>query len=242
MRSDFTDITVVLDRSGSMASCREAAEGGLNEFIASQKGQPGRANLTLVQFDTEYEFVYKGAPIQEVGKCYLKPGGMTALYDAVGRAIEETGERLRRMPEHERPGLVMFLIITDGQENASKRFTSQRIRDMIEHQQNKYSWQFSYLGANQDAFQEGTAMGIQKSSIANYDTRNSVMAFEALSNNATRMRGMSASGQVVCCSYTDSERRSMVAEDADPTQVLPSGWTSGTYADQTQKMSGVNQQ
>ncbi len=89
-------MTVVLDRSGSMQICREAAEGGLNTFIEEQKKQPGETLFSLVQFDTEYEFVHKGTPIKEVSPFQLVPRGMTALLDAVGRAIVETGERLAR--------------------------------------------------------------------------------------------------------------------------------------------------
>src|SRR5687768_7332033 len=90
MRSDLTDITLVVDRSGSMAEVRDDAEGGVNTFIAQQAKQPGEALLTLVQFDTEYEFLHTGVPIQNVSRYELVPRGMTALLDAVGRAINET--------------------------------------------------------------------------------------------------------------------------------------------------------
>ena len=160
MRNDLTDVTVVLDRSGSMQSCRDDAEGGLNTFIEEQKKQPGETLFTLVQFDTEYEFVHKGKPIRDVGPCELVPRGMTALLDAVGRAIAETGERLAAMPEPDRPGLVVFVIVTDGQENSSKEYTKPQIKEMIERQQNDYKWQFTFLGANQDAFAEAHGIGI----------------------------------------------------------------------------------
>ena len=90
MRNDLSDVTVVLDRSGSMSSCRDEAEGGLNAFIEEQKKHVGETVFTLVQFDTEYEFVHKGKPIREVGPCELVPRGMTALLDAVGH-IAATG-------------------------------------------------------------------------------------------------------------------------------------------------------
>jgi hypothetical protein len=98
MRTDLTDITMVIDRSGSMESIRTDAEGGINTFIDSQKTEPGEALLTLVQFDTEYEFVHKGAAIGSVPKFTLVPRGSTALLDAVGRAINETGARLAAIP------------------------------------------------------------------------------------------------------------------------------------------------
>ena len=93
MRPDLTDITLVVDRSGSMAEVREDAEGGVNTFIGQQAKEPGEALLTLVQFDTEYEFLHTGVPVQSVPKYELVPRGMTALLDAVGRAINETGEK-----------------------------------------------------------------------------------------------------------------------------------------------------
>jgi hypothetical protein len=111
MKADLTDITLVVDRSSSMASVREDAEGGVNTFITDQAKEPGEALLTLVQFDTEYEFLHKGVPVSQVPKYELVPRGMTALLDAVGRAINETGERLSKMPDQDRPSLVIFVVM-----------------------------------------------------------------------------------------------------------------------------------
>src|SRR5262249_11881777 len=168
MRQDLTDLTVVLDRSGSMHTCRSDAEGGLNSFIAKQKELPGECTFTLVQFDTVYEFVHKAIPLGTVPHCTLEPRSNTALLEAVGRAIVETGERLRAMPESERAALVVCVILTDGQENSSQEYTKARVREMIEHQQNVYKWQFIYLGANQDAFAEARGIGIQLAGAAGY--------------------------------------------------------------------------
>ena len=139
MKSDLTDITLVVDRSGSMEQIRQDAEGGVNSFIAQQAKEPGEALLTLVQFDTEYDFIRKGVPISQVPKYELIPRGRTALLDAVGRAINETGERLAKMDEQERPGLVVFVVMTDGLENSSVEFSKAKIKEMVEHQQDKYS-------------------------------------------------------------------------------------------------------
>ena len=122
MRSDLTDITLVVDRSGSMEQVREDAEGGVNSFIAQQAKEPGEALLTLVQFDTEYEFLHKGVPISQVPKYELVPRGMTALLDAVGRAMNETGERLAKMDEADRPGLVVFVRIAAPGKSGAKNF------------------------------------------------------------------------------------------------------------------------
>ena len=178
-KKNLTDITVVLDRSGSMSSIREEAENGLNHFISEQKEIPGYANFTLVKFDTEYEVAHKGVNIQEVGECTIEPRGMTALLDAVGKAINETGERLRDMEEASRPGLVVFVIVTDGAENSSHEFTKAQIKEMIEKQQSTYSWQFTFLGANQDAFAEASSMGIAAISTMTYSPNKAKDVFYA---------------------------------------------------------------
>ncbi len=159
MRNDLTDITLVVDRSGSMSHIKNDAEGGVNAFVRQQAMEQGNALLTLVQFDTEYEFVHRGVDIRQVPRYNLHPRGMTALLDAVGRAIHETGSRLAKMNEADRPGLVVFVIMTDGLENSSVEFTKQKVKELIDHQQTVYNWQFIFLGADQDAFGEASRMG-----------------------------------------------------------------------------------
>lgn len=209
MRSDLTDITVVMDRSGSMSSIKDEAENGLNSFIEEQKKLPGDATFTLVEFDTEYNFVHNGVPLKDVPKCKLVPRGMTALLDAVGRAVNETGDRLSKMPEDQRPGLVVFVIITDGQENASHEFTRKQIKEMIEHQTNVYNWKFTFLGANQDAFAEAASIGISAQAAANFAAKNADVAYKSAHKNLMRMRSQSMSGEQVSCSYSQDERSQM---------------------------------
>ena len=210
MRPDLTDITLVVDRSGSMASVQEDAQGGVNSFIAEQTKEPGEALLTLVQFDTEYEFLHKGVPIAEVPEYELVPRGMTALLDAVGRAINETGERLSKMDEQDRPGLVIFVVMTDGHENSSQEFSKARIKKMIESQQQKYNWHFNFLGANQDAFAEARSMGIDDSGVANYAMEKSPEAYRVLATKVGRMRKQRRAGEKVSNKFTDQERKKMV--------------------------------
>lgn len=209
MKTNYSDVTVVLDRSGSMASCRTDAEGGVNTFIEEQKKHPGECAFSLVEFDHEYNFVHKAKPVSEVQPYTLVPRGNTALLDAVGRAINETGERLAAMKEEDRPSLVVFVIVTDGQENASKEFKREQIKAMIERQQKEYNWQFTFLGANQDAFAEAGSIGVSLHAVGLYHTDKSRQAFGAASSNVTRMRTASASGQSVDNSYTDEELKSM---------------------------------
>ena len=209
MRNDLTDVTLIVDRSGSMASCQKEAENGVNHFIDEQKKQAGECLFSLVQFDTEYEFIHNGVPIKDVPKYTLVPRGMTALLDAIGRAINEAGCRLAAMPEDQRPGLVVFVIVTDGQENSSHEFKRAQIKEMIERQQSTYSWQFTFLGANQDAFAEAGALGIVANAAAGYTPTNSKIAFASAASNVTQMRAARAGGQSVNCAYTDEERTSM---------------------------------
>jgi hypothetical protein len=210
MRSDLTDITLVVDRSGSMSSVRDDAEGGVNSFIAEQAKEPGEALLTLVQFDTEYEFLHRGVPIHEVPDYNLQPRGMTALLDAVGRAINETGERLAAMHEQDRPGLVIFVVMTDGHENSSKEFTKAHIKEMIERQQRDYNWHFTFLGANQDAFAEAGAMGIRAAGAANYAAHKVAAAYGATISKVARMRQQRREGKEVDNAFTEEERKRMI--------------------------------
>jgi hypothetical protein len=182
----------------------------VNSFIAKQAEQPGDALLTLVQFDTEYEFLHKGVPISRVPKYELVPRGMTALLDAVGRAINETGERLSKTPEEQRPGLVIFVVMTDGQENSSKEFSKDRIKEMVEHQQNVYKWQFTFLGANQDAFAEAGGMGFDAAGVACFSASKFAGTYDVLGAKVARMRSQKREGKTVSNAFTDTERKEMV--------------------------------
>ncbi len=159
----YTHITFVLDRSGSMQSIVSDTIGGFNRFLEEQQQAPGRATMTLVQFDHEYEPLLVVAPLSEarpLSPRTYRPRGSTALLDAIGRAIDETGQSLAAMNEPDRPSTVLFVILTDGQENASRVFTRERVFDMISHQRAQYQWQFVFLGANQDAIAEASHLGI----------------------------------------------------------------------------------
>ena len=164
---NLTEIICVVDRSGSMAAIKTDAIGGFNQLLEDQKKlKVGRALLTFVQFDHEYEVVHNGKPIEDVPpltEATYIPRGCTALLDAVGKAIQTVGERLSKTPEDQRPAKVLVVILTDGLENASREYTKQSIKAIIDTQRNQYQWEFVYLGANQDAFAEAQSIGIQHS-------------------------------------------------------------------------------
>ncbi len=171
MKQNHADITIVLDRSGSMSNVATDTIGGFNTFLDSQKKTPGTATFTLHQFDGKFETVVNAEDIQKVQDLTSKtfvPRGMTALLDAIGRSVTDAGARLEKLPEGERPAKVIFVILTDGYENSSREFTREQIFKMVEHQKEKYSWEFVYLGANQDAIQVGGSLGINAQSSMTY--------------------------------------------------------------------------
>ena len=190
MKADYTDITLVVDRSGSMETMKADAEGGINTFISEQAQKPGECLVTLAQFDNQYELLWRGVKVGNCPRYELVPRGSTALLDAVGRTIDDTGARLAALPEAERPGLVIFVITTDGMENASQTFNRQQVREMIAHQQNVYKWQFTFLAANAEAFGEAIHLGLDSSSIAQYGYGKFFDSSKSLSSKVSRMRRM----------------------------------------------------
>jgi hypothetical protein len=208
MKKDKTDITLVLDRSGSMESVKTDTIGGVNQFINDQKKFPGEANFSLIQFDDKYDVVFDGKDLQEVqlltDHTYI-PRGMTALLDAIGKTIERTGKRLEGLAEEERPEKVVFVIQTDGYENYSKQFTTEKIADMISHQRDIYKWEFVFLGANQDAIASAAKIGIQPTHAMTYAHTpvGVACAFSSFSTNIGNYR----SDTVTSAGYTDEDRK-----------------------------------
>lgn len=171
MRENLTEMVFVLDRSGSMSGLAADTIGGFNELIEKQKKIEGDAYVTTVLFDHEYEVLHDHVALEEVAPLTDKEyfaRGSTALLDAVGRTIDAVGARLAATAEDERPEHVVFVITTDGRENSSREYTAKRVRGMIEHQQQKYSWQFVFLGANMDAVSEARKLGISAKYAADF--------------------------------------------------------------------------
>lgn len=170
-KENLTEIVCIIDKSGSMESVKKDAIGGFNSFIDVQKKVPGDAALTLILFDTIYEVCYEGKNIKDVpnlNDSSYTPCGCTALLDALGKTINSVGARLSKTLEQDRPSKVIFVILTDGEENSSREFTKKQINDMITHQKDVYKWEFIYLAANQDAIHEASYIGIKASNAFNY--------------------------------------------------------------------------
>lgn len=193
MNKHYTEIAFVLDRSGSMESCQEAAIDGFNRFLAEQQQTEGLARLTLVLFDHEYLVPVRSIPVQEVvpltNETYV-PRGMTALLDAIGQTIDELGTSLAAMPEKQRPGQVIVAILTDGFENASQHRTWADVAAAIRHQTDAYKWTFLFLGANQDAIATAAQLNIHASNSATYvaDAAGARASQRAFSRRASALR------------------------------------------------------
>lgn len=211
MKENLSELIFVLDRSGSMSFIADDAIGGFNAFLESQKKIPGEAKLSLVLFDHEYQMIYNGVDIQKVepldDKTYIARG-TTALCDAIGRTIDDVGKRLSETPEEERPSKVLVAILTDGLENASHDYERAKINYMITHQTEKYSWQFLFLAANQDAITEGLSLGIGATNSMNF-------CCDTAEGNAYAYNTLSCAASMYRCTGKMGDIKD-IAADADP--------------------------
>lgn len=164
MNEDYTHLAIVIDRSGSMSGQWKAVEGGYREIIQENKDAEGKCTVTTAAFDNQYDLLEDGTNIKNASlELPVYPRSMTALYDAVGRTIEHTRRYISKMPKKRRPAKVLFMIQTDGYENASREYNRQQIVDMIEEFQREHNWQFMFLGAEIGAVNEAKSWGIKNS-------------------------------------------------------------------------------
>lgn len=170
-KSALTELVFILDKSGSMTGLEKDTIGGFNSMLAKQKKAGGECRVTTVLFDDTYELLHDRIDLQAVRPMMerdYETGGSTALLDAVGRTIHKIGTAQRRTTEEYRADHVLFVIITDGEENASREYSAQKIKDMIERQKTKYGWEFVFLGANIDAVETAERYGISADRAADY--------------------------------------------------------------------------
>jgi uncharacterized protein YegL len=206
-RSDLTHIYFLLDRSGSMQSIKSDTEGGFAAFVEEQRKEPGDCRVTLARFDHDYDVVYSGVPVSDVPPLDLQPRGRTALLDAMGRIVTDAGAELGALAEDERPGTVIVAVMTDGHENASKEWTHSAIKSLVEQQTSVYAWQFLYMGADQDAIEVGTSLGVDARYSVTYARGRSREALAGAAAKVSRLRSARSLNPAAAMEgYTEAER------------------------------------
>lgn len=208
---NLTHVVAIVDRSGSMQTIRDDTIGGFNAFIDKQRTQPGDSTVSLYQFDDHYEVVYTGQPIAQVPGLVLEPRGSTALLDAVGRTITSTRSHLASLPEAERPGTVVVVIMTDGMENASREYTFEAIRQLIEAQEKADGWTFLFMGADQDAIKTGASLGVASARSISYSRAKTGAVWDSAAESIGRLKsaraaGMPAQAAQQAAAFTEAER------------------------------------
>lgn len=193
MKQNLTELVFILDRSGSMAGLEADTIGGFNAMLAKQKGEPGEAFVSTVLFDNESQVIHDRLPLDQVpdmtGKEYYVRG-CTALLDAVGGAIHHIGNVHKYAREEDRPERTLFVITTDGMENASRRYSYSQVKQMISRQKERYGWEFLFLGANIDAAREAARFGISEDRAVNYhaDVQGTQVVYQAVSEAVCSFR------------------------------------------------------
>ena len=193
MKKNLTEIVFILDRSGSMAGLEDDTIGGFNAMIEKQRKEAGEALVSTVLFDHETEVIHDRVDIRRIEPITRKEyyvRGSTALLDAVGGAIHHIGNVHKYAREEDRPEKTLFVITTDGMENASHKYSYARLKAMIERQKEKHGWEFLFLGANIDAAREAARFGIGADCAANYhaDSKGTNVIYETVSEAITQVR------------------------------------------------------
>ena len=204
MKKNLTELVFILDRSGSI--------GGFNAMLTRQKEQEGEANVTTILFDHEVQLLHDRFPLKAVAPLTEKDyyvRGCTALLDAIGYGVEKMVNIQRHLPENERAEKVIFVITTDGLENASKRFSYEKIRRMIEREKEQYGWEFLFLGANMDAVKEAARFGISSDRAVRFenDAQGVAVNYHVVSETVSRMR------EAPCCASIGAEWKEQIEAD-----------------------------
>lgn len=205
--TDYTHLAIIADRSGSMAGIGDDMNGGLKTFLEEQEKQPGKLLVDVVTFDSQIENPATDALVASVEFPIIKPRGSTALLDAVGMTVVRLGEKVAALDEDERPSKVIVLVVTDGYENASREYTGDQVKELVKKQQDEFSWEFVFLGANIDSFAVGGSYGFRKGATMDY------LPTAAGVSSALRSAGeyVIATRSGVAASFTDEDRSQAVS-------------------------------
>lgn len=186
MKKNLTEMVFILDRSGSMAGLEKDTIGGFNAMLQKQKREAGEALVSTVLFDNESQVIHDRVPLNRVPQLTEKEyyvRGCTALLDAVGNAVRHISNVHKYAREEDRPEKTVFVITTDGMENASRQYTYEKVKALLLHQQEQYGWEFLFLGANIDAAAEAARFGISPDRAADYhaDSQGTGVVYETVS-------------------------------------------------------------
>lgn len=197
MKKNLTELVFILDKSGSMAGLERDTIGGFNAMLDKQKVQAGECRITTVLFDHRYELLHDRTDIRAVRPITAREyrvGGSTALLDALGKTIHKIATAQKNTSEPFRAKRVMFVIITDGEENASREYAAKEVKEAIRRQKSRYGWEFIFLGANIDAVETAGRFGIDAGRAANYvpDSQGTALNFRAMSETVSAFRACGA--------------------------------------------------
>jgi uncharacterized protein YegL len=209
MKKGLTELVFILDKSGSMGGLEADTIGGYNSMLDKQKAVKGECHITTALFDHSYRLLHDRIDLNAVGAITEKEycvGGSTALIDAIGRTIHKIGNAQKNTAEAYRAEKVMFVIITDGEENASREYSTERVKRMIERQKNRYGWEFIFLGANIDSVETAGRFGISANRAQNFhaDSDGVELNFRAMNETVACYRE---------AGYVDEDWNAKIAED-----------------------------
>jgi uncharacterized protein YegL len=213
MKKGLTELVFILDRSGSMSGLEQDTIGGYNSLLAKQKNESGEAIITTVLFDDKYELLHNRINLKNIepiteSEYFVR--GTTALLDAIGRTIDHIKNSQKRLNKKERANKVMFVITTDGMENASKEYRFDKVKAMIEERKSKHGWEFLFIGANIDAIETAGKFGIAPDYAVNYrhDSRGTAAMYESIGQAVDYFRcGASIEADWKAALESDNENR-----------------------------------
>jgi len=212
MKNNLTEMVFILDRSGSMGGLESDTIGGFNSMLKKQQAEPGECRITTVLFDDAYEILHDRIDIKAVSKITTQEyfvRGCTALLDAVGKTIKKINSVQKNTADEYRAEKVIFIITTDGMENASREFSYDKVKSLVEKQKIKHNWEFIFLGANIDAIEVANRFGIAKNRTQNFhnDSEGVALNYSVLSETVSEYRAAPA-----CATFSDNWG-SKIAED-----------------------------